>query len=144
MINKRDITEAAKKMLRKHHGLRDPQIIHPRRDWLLGVGLALVIFTGVTWWSVASYLNYSHISVVDSIEAADTSVVYRAAQVQAALELYESRTQNYYGLLQNRVVQTPPVPQEIDEEESVATSTDTTATQELVATSTDIETEEGI
>ena len=135
MINKKDITEIAKKMMRKHQGLRDPQIIHPRRDWIIGVFLSLVAFAGIAWWSGVSYLNYSNISVIESVELADTSVVYKEGQVNAALELFKEQTDNYNQLLQNRVRYVPT----IVEEEVVATTTENatssaTTTEEIVVT----------
>ena len=135
MINKKDITEIAKKMMRKHQGLRDPQIIHPRRDWIIGVFLSLAAFAGIAWWSGMSYLNYSNISVIESVELADTSVVYKEGQVNAALELFKEQTDNYNQLLQNRVRYVPT----IVEEEVVATTTENatssaTTTEEIVVT----------
>ena len=37
MISKRDITKFAKRIIRNQRGLRDHQMIHPRREWAVGL-----------------------------------------------------------------------------------------------------------
>jgi len=125
MINKKEILKIAKGILRKQKGIRDHQIIHPAREWWIGVLLSLVVFSGIATWSIATYSEYSNTSVVASTQATETGVVYRESLIEAALEQFSERQDNYEQLLLNRVRNIPVVVEEVIEFEiESATTTD--------------------
>lgn len=124
MIDKKYLTAAAKKMMRRHRGLRDPQIIHPRRDWITGVFIAFGCFIGVAWWSSATYLHYSSMTISDSVELTDTTSVYKEAQVKSALQLFAERTETYQQLL-STLQETSLVPEEAPETTNADAATST-------------------
>lgn len=122
MISKKDITKAAKKILRRQKGLRDHQIIHPQREWIIGLLLMCFIVGGIAVWSSTTYLSITDQSVTTNNSETGSQTVYRTEVVDAALTMFRERAENYEKLLENRivtpVVTAPPV-QEVDEEEGV-------------------------
>lgn len=112
MIHKPDIHAIAKKIIRHQRGVREHHIIHPGRDWFIGLGLSLVIVAAVGYWAVTMYVEISNRSVeVSSVPATDI-VVYRSELVQAALTRFGERATTYRELLQNRIDDIPtPVPE---------------------------------
>ncbi len=122
MISKKDITKLAKKIMRRQRGLRDHQIIHPQREWVVGLVLAILVVAGIAVWSSTTYLAITDRSVDTTIGDANTQTVYRTEVIDAALTQFRERAENYEQLLENRV--TVPVVIEslepevdIDEEE---------------------------
>lgn len=142
MINRKEITSVAKRMLRQHRGLEDPQIIHPKREWLIGVTISTTIFVLIVWWSVAAHIKHSNTNVDGSAEAASTDTIYREAQVRAALELFEDRNERYNKLIGSAASE-PEVAEEVVVEE-ISLSTTTEAVLEEIATSTIDSTPENI
>ncbi len=99
MINKAHIAEMAKKVLRHERGLRDPQIMHPEREWLIGLSIMVVIFAASAVWSADVYLKNKNVNIDQtSIEAGDNAT-YREVQVKEALRMVEQREQELQSLL---------------------------------------------
>ena len=120
MINRKEITNVAKRMLRQHRGLEDPQIIHPQREWLIGVGFSVLVFTLIVWWSVSSYIEHAHTDTDISAEVGSTDAVYREVQVNAALELFAEKSEKFNKLVGDIPAQ-PEIVESVVEEESVIT-----------------------
>ena len=121
-MNKKEITKAALKIFKHQRGLHDPQIIHPHREWLVGVGLACAVFLALSWWSFVTYQKHSDSSTIGVVTAADGTVVYREALVLDALTEFDNKAETLDVLTNNE----PPEPSafEIIPEETVATSSD--------------------
>jgi len=127
MIHKADINRLAKKVLRYRKGVRDHQIIHPVRDWFIGVGACLCLIIAVGYWSVTTYFSVSTRSV-EVVSSPTTEVaVYRADLVQAALAKFGERSATYEELLTNRIMPSlPNVPPEVPVEAVPSDSSSTT------------------
>ena len=125
MIHKKDILKIAKKVLRKQKGLRDHQLIHPAREWLIGILLGLGCFTVIAWGSVATYITYSNVTVTGTTDVEAEKVVYRAELVDAALKVFGEREKNYTELLENRVSVLPVETIPVESLSSVETPTTT-------------------
>jgi hypothetical protein len=118
MINRKDITNVAKRMLRHHRGLEDPQIIHPQRDWFIGIGVSALVFALIMFWNVTAYIKHSNTNVDASIEAVNTDSVYREGQVKSALEFFSEREKKFNELISqttdvSEVVEIEPEPEEV-------------------------------
>jgi hypothetical protein len=134
----KQIENIIKSINRQRRGLRDPQIMHPEREWLIGMVLALSIFVLTATWSMTVYLKNRNASTQIEAEQQSESVVYRETMVAEALARLEKRTAELNTLLEqggSGVV-------EVREEEVVAPSTtesgasSTVAIPEEVGTST--------
>jgi len=84
-----DIGQITKTITRKQRGLEDPVLIHPARDWAIGMVGTLVLILGAVLFSVIEYRAYTDVSLSD--EVVQTMVPYRAAQVEQAITKYQAR-----------------------------------------------------
>lgn len=75
----------------------DRQIMHARREWLLGVlaGLAIVVYAGIT--SYNTYMTYRTISPSQTSDL-PTDTLYRAPMMKTVLEDFEFRRQIHENL----------------------------------------------
>lgn len=129
------IDNIVKSISRHKKGLRDPRIMHPEREWTIGILLAALVFVSSATWSLTVYLENRNAAAGMSIEEQSESVVYRETMVKEALSQLDSRAKKLKTLLPD----TSRVVEEIVEE--VASSTDEIATSsveiiETTATST--------
>jgi flavorubredoxin len=99
MKNKAQITQAVKQIFRHQQGLHDPQIMHPYRDWLIGLSVAVVIFVISIGISISTYTKNKN-SGEDLGESGGVDVVqYRESQVNEALEKFSAREQVVIGIV---------------------------------------------
>lgn len=126
MLNKNKLATLAKQILHPHKGLHSPQIMHPTREWFVGLGVAAGIFLMSIIWSAHTYLSYQSVTLDTVDVSADQAVVYRESMVKAALEVFVDKQKLQPELL----------PEEIIEPEVVLTvSTSTSEIENLVEVS---------
>lgn len=70
--------------------LRDPQLMHPDREWAIGLGVAVLIFSLCGLWSIHAYLKNRTVTALPDEDIAGT-VVYRESVVKEALEIVAKR-----------------------------------------------------
>jgi hypothetical protein len=99
MINKKQIAEMAKNVFKHERGLRDPRIMHPDREWLLGLGAALVVFVVGAVWSGNTFLKNRHVSALTAQSDGVTETVYRESQVKEVLKTLDERERRLQELL---------------------------------------------
>ncbi len=127
MINRNEFTKIAKKILGSNKQLRTPEIMHPNREWSLGLFVAIMIFCGTAFWSAQTYKAYQNTSV-DLSDKNEESAVYRELLVKAALEKFNFRKQEH-----DLLMGTPRV--EIEAEPAVNTENAASSTESEVMTS---------
>lgn len=81
----------AKKVFAHKHGLRDPRIMHPDRDWFIGLLLAGTLFVVCAGWSAKVFFENKNVGLGQTVEKDVTDSVYREAQVAEALLLIRER-----------------------------------------------------
>jgi hypothetical protein len=99
MIEKSDITKMVQHVLRRSRGVSDPQIMHPMREWVTGIGITVA---GVVCGAVLAgslYVYYDDRSD-ELVEAPETLIQYKAAVVAEALETYRMKQARYDELVQ--------------------------------------------
>ncbi len=118
MIKKYDIIAAARAIVHKNKGYRIPVLIHPQRDWWIGIGIFafLVVVGGVVLAKM--YVTNDSLDALVGVEA-DKIPRYQQEVVNDALNEYRGRTESYHAFIENR----PEVPIVV-----AATTTDTSAT----------------
>jgi len=140
MINKTIFTQMAKKVFRHQRGLRDPQIMHPEREWSVGLLIAVVFFVGCAAWSSQVYLKNKNVSADQSALSDKGGAVYREPQVKEALQIASKREEELQTLL--GVTPTPPVVVE-EPEATIATTTEEVAVEDVSEEAQAATTEEG-
>ena len=101
MIHKKEITQFAKRVLRSQKGLRNHQLMHPRREWLTGIVIAVIIFSGSITWCSMKYFEYQNIEEQSDEPLDALVVVYRETLVAEALAAQEVKAQRLNTLLKN-------------------------------------------
>ena len=108
----------------KRKQLVDNSIMHPEREWFLGITIGILICVLGTWWSVTSYMTYNKVNVQN--KESESPVVYRASMVKEVVTDFSNREVAYNNLLLELKQQKPTVAPVV----SVSTSTDSLDIQE--------------
>jgi hypothetical protein len=133
-----EIQAVAKKLFHHNRGIKRTKLMHPNRDWLIGVLVGILIIVVMIGWSAYTYLEKR-----DAIGLTDTSVepvvpVYKADTVQDALDLYQNREEVFAQLNQSNVSIAEP---EVDTVSTTTSSTTDQVTDEQPEAEVDIEEE---
>lgn len=121
MIDKHDIITMAHRIVRHGRGVSDRRIMHPYREWYVGLAIAfLIAIAGVTY-NTQTFRYY--LAIEENIVANDASAPsYRDRDVQEVIERYREREDTFIaGRARLGAFASP-----------VATSTATTSTTEVV------------
>lgn len=116
-----------KSINRHKKGLRDPQIMHPEREWSIGIFMAVFIFISSAAWSLGVYISNRNASANVQTEEQSESVVYRESMVEEALSRLKERTTTLASLL--------PRTTEVFEEETIEEPAEETASNSDVSAS---------
>ncbi len=142
MIHKKQFTDIAKKIIRTQRGLQNHQLMHPGREWIIGLCVAAILFTGSAVWSSITYLEHKDGELLRTQITEEQPAVYREALVAAALELYEAKNTKLNTLLNNSPEIIPEVVQEVGMSEEVSSSTVPTEVEQTTSsTETGVESE---
>jgi hypothetical protein len=98
MFSKDDITKIARKILKRQRGLRDHQMIHPVREWTIGLIVAVLFLIIGGGWSFVTYQELSSRDVqnVEAVEIKQSG--YRPETINSALQLFRERIEQYQVL----------------------------------------------
>lgn len=115
MKNKIDIKSIFTKLARKPGALHDKQLMHPKREWVIGLVVSGLLFLLAASMSV--YVYFKNQSVNVQVPVGDTEqAVYRESLVKEALTIINSREEKLRSL--NKEI----VPPEVIEIESATTT----------------------
>ena len=123
MLSKDEIRKLAKRVVRHQQGRRTHQIMHPERDWLIGVAIAIFIVVASAVWSGSKYVETREIISVGVTAEAEDAAVYRESNVKTALEIASTRM--YLAENSTR-------PEYVDTNGATSTATSTATTSEPV------------
>jgi hypothetical protein len=143
-LGNHDIQALAKKLFHHNQGVKRAKLMHPSRDWLIGVSIGMVIIILMIGWSAYTYLEKR-----DAIELTDTNIepvlpVYNADIVEDALELYIRREEIFAQLNQSSAPATGAVADPvIDTVSTTISSTTDQVAEEQPAAEIIIEEDEG-
>lgn len=99
MMNKNDFAKLFHKIRGTQRGVSTPTLINPQRDWLLGLGVAVLTFVASAAWSAHVYVSHRDMEVGETTEVNTPTVVYRGAMVQSALEYFADKEERYTALI---------------------------------------------
>jgi len=129
------IKQIARKLFKAKTGAVHVKILHPKRDWFLGVGIAACIVVGITIWNGYTYFSNRDGGVTDT-EITIANPRYQAELVDQALGVFSLRSNDFNAISTKISSLALPI------EEGVATDTATsTATSTTQSTSPTLEEE---
>ena len=107
MKYKLHLKEIIKKISKRPTALRDTQLMHPKREWAVGLMVGLVFFISAA--SLGAYTYFKNQAVdIQSGQAQTEDVVYRESLVEDVLNSIDTRAKNLEDLRsQTREVITP-------------------------------------
>ncbi len=131
MIDKKSIIKMAEHVFRKSQGYPDRRLMHPKREWGIGIGIFLVLVSAGAIGAFSVFTSYRDFSqVTASVE--QSIPTYREVIVQDALEVYRQKEQKFTTLRQTNASSIV--------DNSVASTTSTDQTQEETEQSLKVET----
>jgi hypothetical protein len=108
MQNKDIFKSLLKKLERQKKGLSDPRIMHPEREWAIGIVAMILVFLGSAYWSSQVYLKNRNVTSAEV--PTDEVVVYKEGIVTDVLKRFEKSDETYRQLTQGiAVVEDVPV-----------------------------------
>tara|TARA_B100002051_G_C16745015_1_gene646987 strand:- start:6935 stop:7429 length:495 start_codon:yes stop_codon:yes gene_type:complete len=99
MINKPDFSKIARQIFKRNGGMQNPKLIHPSREWFIGLFVCVLIVILVAAWSAFTYTSYRNISVSQNSNGAGENIVYRESMVESALEQFAERAVEHESLI---------------------------------------------
>lgn len=86
-------------MLHPEQGIQNPQIMHPGRDWSIGLLIMLAVVSACVTWSANMYFSYRDISISNEFTDDTATTVYRETLVQSVLSTMQARAEEYTSLV---------------------------------------------
>ena len=129
MISKHDILNFVKHVHRRDRGIPDRRAMHPRREWLIGLLVFLIVTAGGVAYSMATFETYKNID--QRTYTVNVSIPqYNEVRAEAVLTYFAERQAHYQEL----VDQIESVPAALSEQiATTSSSTATTLTTESVS-----------
>ena len=112
----------AKGVTRRSRGYSDRRVIHPKREWFIGIGIFVLITAIGAFWNIEEYMYYNTIesrAVGESVKPR----AYQGEKVEEALQLFTQKQETFDALTNSapRIIETlTPTASSSDE---VATTT---------------------
>ncbi|MEL6804515.1 MAG: hypothetical protein AAFO91_12135 [Bacteroidota bacterium] len=129
MITKKDILAMVSHISRRSRRVPDRRLIHPMREWVIGLVLFTVVLIGGGYLSASQFSYFS--SVDAQLEKSDVAVAaYDATGMEAVLLFFDERTLQFQQI-RNGII--PPLAPQPVLEEVVASSSSSTEPVEIIA-----------
>lgn len=94
----------ARTLFKAKAGSSYEKILHPNRDWFIGVVIAVCLVAGITTWNGYTYFSNRDGGATDT-EITIVNPRYQAELVDQALGLLESRSKNFSIISANSLLQ---------------------------------------
>jgi len=114
MISKVDILKFVQHVAKRNTGRADKRLIHPEREWILGVSIAFCIGLAGAFYGSVFFMQQESL-VERSVSGDTTAVRYRASTVEEALTLYAARRESF-NELRGTYIPVVDMPQVVGEE----------------------------
>jgi hypothetical protein len=95
MIDKKEFKKMAKKILKSDRGVQNPKLMHPAREWGIGVLSGLLVLAASAAWSANTYVSYRNNANINNSSVDSEVIIYRALQVETALKTFSDRNERY-------------------------------------------------
>ncbi len=95
MIEKKLINKIMKSITRREIGLKDHQIMHPLREWFLGLAIASLFLSIAVFLCVKLYGHYNSLEPGSSSNNEAPIVIYKAEEIETALAEFSERKKTH-------------------------------------------------
>lgn len=119
----------ARQVFKRGQGYPDQRLMHPRREWSIGLGIFAIVVAFGALMSAQEYTRYTDLGSLEPTEVVKV-VSYDEASVNQALEIYRERAQVYEALTKKDITITPVSTTPATTTEPAATSTDPVSTDD--------------
>jgi len=117
------INELAKKQFHHQPRVQRIKLMHPNRDWLIGLLLGVALMVGMGSWSAYIYFDQREAISLSNTDIVADAPLYRADLVDQALAEFTKRAEVFNELSRTPVV--APTPEtDLVSDESTATTTE--------------------
>jgi len=109
MIEKKDLYKMARHIFRHSHGISDTKIMHPMREWVIGLGgsFATIIIGAVV--SINTFVSFNQEQIYHP-DVTEVAIPYNASLVEAAISKYQAKIDTYQTISnQSLATQLPPI-----------------------------------
>lgn len=115
MKSRKEIIQIVKHLGKRERGVPDRRLMHPNREWSLGVIVWIVLVCAGGAYAFLVFEKYSDISVESEMVEVD-QLRYKRTDAIAAIELYSAKEIEYQNLVGSNNVPVPDVEPESDDE----------------------------
>lgn len=129
MIDPRDILKAAKAAVRADQGYKERHLIHPKREWLMGLLVFTAMLLVASVWAAWLYNSYKDVRVEVSTNTESVPTL-QTAMMGDVLEYYRQREARFDQMYNSTPLQVSVPTTTIETAASTTTST-TTSSQDL-------------
>jgi hypothetical protein len=99
MINRKEFTKMAKRIVQSNSGIKNPRLMHPLREWWIGLLVATLLFSAISVWSTQIYAGYQSIANAEGSFDEVAPVVYRESLVDTVLAEFSHRDERHNSYL---------------------------------------------
>lgn len=98
MIETKDVTKMVSHIIRRDKGIADTQLMHPTREWFIGLGITMLIVLLGSWFCWYIYNEYSQ-TINTPLTVSESVVPYQAATIAEAIKIYETKQSKFLEIL---------------------------------------------
>jgi hypothetical protein len=100
MIGKTDIQKMAKHIFRRSQNISDRHLIHPKREWGIGIVIFIVILSSGAYFSATNFSYYKDIE--KKLPSQELNLVrYQSGTLKIILEKYQLRQEQASQVLES-------------------------------------------
>ena len=97
MIDKKNLIKMAKAIVRHDNGYPDKRLMHPQREWFIGLVLFVVVVLIGSFFAGNIFITYQNIDTSKG-DSGKSIPVYRQTIITDALDRYKTHTKEYEQL----------------------------------------------
>lgn len=98
MIESKDIKNMVQHILRRDKGIADTQMMHPTREWFIGLTISCLMVALGSWLCFYLYTFYTN-EMQKEVVIIEQAVPYQAATIKNALEHFAIKQQKYNQII---------------------------------------------
>lgn len=94
MITKQDIVEMARRVTRRGENMPDRRLMHPHRDWLIGLVVAIILAGMGIAYNAHLFRHYGSLET-KTVGSEPAFAEYKQGTVERVLEMYGARRASF-------------------------------------------------